>query len=499
MSPKSDDELDIMFLPFVSHGHLLPMVDMAMLFAKLGATATIVTTEANAALFHTKIHRDRVAGSRIRLHTIPWPAAEVGLSPAIQNLSTATPMTMSKVFQVFLMLQPQLRGLIHEMRPDCIISDVFYPWTSDVAAELGIPRLAFNGSSYFGYCAEQCMKEHKPHLEVESNNEKFKLPGLPDVVEMMRSELPSWIAREDDFSRLLDVIRESEKRCYGMLMNSFYELEGSYEEHLNKIIGIKTWSIGPVSLLANKEIEDKESRGGNPNIQTTNLLQWLNEKEPNSVLYINFGSLVQMNPNQLTEIAHAIQESSQNFIWVIKKNSKDDDEDDIVNKGLPKGFEERMSKTKKGLIIKGWAPQLMILEHKSVGGFLTHCGWNSILEGISSGLPMITWPLFAEQFYNEKLLVEVVKIGVGVGSKKWWYLGEEEQEIIKREEIGKAIAFLMGESVEALEMRKRAREMGEAAKTSVNCGGASHINLVSLFKELQETKLKRVVNGQKNT
>lgn len=254
-----------------------------------------------------------------------------------------------------------------------------------------------------------------------------------------------------------------------------------------------------MSLLANKEIEDKESRGGNPNIQTTNLLQWLNEKEPNSVLYINFGSLVQMNPNQLTEIAHAIQESSQNFIWVIKKNSKDDDEDDIVNKGLPKGFEERMSKTKKGLIIKGWAPQLMILEHKSVGGFLTHCGWNSILEGISSGLPMITWPLFAEQFYNEKLLVEVVKIGVGVGSKKWWYLGEEEQEIIKREEIGKAIAFLMGESVEALEMRKRAREMGEAAKTSVNCGGASHINLVSLFKELQETKLKRVVNGQKNT
>lgn len=79
------------------------------------------------------------------------------------------------------------------------------------------------------------MKEHKPHLEVESNNEKFKLPGLPDVVEMMGSELPSWIAREDDFSRLLDVIRESEKRCYGMLMNSFYELEGSYEEHLNKV------------------------------------------------------------------------------------------------------------------------------------------------------------------------------------------------------------------------------------------------------------------------
>ncbi|XP_031737234.1 soyasapogenol B glucuronide galactosyltransferase-like [Cucumis sativus] len=363
-------------------------------------------------------------------------------------------MKMTKVFQAFLMLQPQLVDLIHEMQPDCIVSDVFYPWTSDVAAELRIPRLAFNGSSFFSYCAEQCIKEHKPHLEVESNNEKFKLPGLPDVIEMVRSELPSWITRHkpDGFSQLLDVIRESEKRCYGMLMNRFHELEASYEEHLNKIIGIKTWSIGPVSLLANNEIEDKESRGGNPNIQTTNLLQWLNEKEPNSVLYINFGSLIQMSRNQITEIAHAIQESSQSFIWVIKKNDEDND-DDIVNKGLQKGFEERMSRTKKGLIIKGWAPQLMILEHKSVGGFLTHCGWNSILEGISSGLPMITWPLFAEQFYNEKLLIEVVKIGVGVGSKKWWHLGEEP-EIIKREEIGKAIAFLMGESVEALEMRE---------------------------------------------
>lgn len=256
---------------------------------------------------------------------------------------------------------------------------------------------------------------------------------------------------------------------------------------------MKTWSIGPVSLLANKEVEDKECRGGNPSIQTTNLLQWLNEKEPNSVLYISFGSLVQMNPNQISEIAHAIRESAQNFIWVIKRNDDDDDIEKakLIDEGLPKGFEEDMIKSKKGLIIRGWAPQLMILEHESIGGFLTHCGWNSILEGVSSGLPMITWPLFAEQFYNEKLLVEVVKIGVGVGSKKWWFVGEEKQEIVKREDIGKAMAFLMGGNVKALEIRKRAKEMGEAARRAVNCGGFSHINLLSLFKELQQLKLTR--------
>lgn len=250
--------------------------------------------------------------------------------------------------------------------------------------------------------------------------------------------------------------------------------------------GIKTWSIGPVSLFANKEAQDKEYRGGNPSIKATQLLQWLNEKEPNSVLYISFGSLVQMKPDQILEIAHAIKESGRDFIWVMKNNDNDNNKDAV--EGFPKGFEENMMKTKKGLIIRGWAPQLMILEHAAVGGFVTHCGWNSILEGVSSGLPMITWPVFAEQFYNEKLLIDVLKIGVGVGSKKWWDVGKETEEIvIKREEIGKAVAFLMGEK--GMEMRKRAREMGEAAKRAVSCGGLSHINLVSLFKELQHMKL----------
>lgn len=140
------------------------------------------------------------------------------------------------------MLQPQLEDLIHEMRPDCIVADIFYPWTTKVAAELGIPRLAFNGSSFFGYCAEECIKEHKPHLEVQSNSDKFKLPGLPDVIEMTKSQLPSWITTQDGFSRFLDGIKESERQCYGIIMNSFYELESSYEEHMNKVNNSKHYN-----------------------------------------------------------------------------------------------------------------------------------------------------------------------------------------------------------------------------------------------------------------
>ena len=88
---------------------------------------------------------------------------------------------------------------------------------------------------------------------------------------------------------------------------------------------------------------------------------------------------------------------------------------------LPDVFEDIIKDSKKGLVIRGWAPQLLILEHGAVGGFMTHCGWNSMLEGVCSGVPMITWPLSAEQFYNEELITNVLGIGVQVGSIEWVY------------------------------------------------------------------------------
>lgn len=249
----------------------------------------------------------------------------------------------------------------------------------------------------------------------------------------------------------------------------------------------------------NKDFSDKAERGNN-NVDErcySNcdfLLNWLNSKEQNSVLYVCFGSLTRFPTIQLVEIAHGLEASEHPFIWVVlnKKENSDDDEDiDKENEGFLERFEERMKESQKGLVIREWAPQMLILEHPALGGTVTHCGWNSIVEAVTAGLPMITWPLFAEQFYNEKLLTEVVRIGVSVGVKKWsfdwWHI---EKEVVKRDKVEKVVRFLMSHEEEALEMRKRVKKLSEAAKVAVESGGSSQSNLTALINELKSLKIQ---------
>jgi abscisate beta-glucosyltransferase len=154
------------------------------------------------------------------------------------------------------------------------------------------------------------------------------------------------------------------------------------------------------------------------------------------------------------------------------------------------GFEERMKEMDKGLIFKGWVPQLLILEHDAVGGFLTHCGWNSTLEGVCAGVPMITWPLSAEQFTNEKLVTDVLKIGVQVGSREWSW-DEERKELVGREKVEFAVKKLMVKSEEVEEMRRIVRHIAENAKRAVEKSGSSYADIESLIQELKFCRLAK--------
>ena len=151
---------------------------------------------------------------------------------------------------------------------------------------------------------------------------------------------------------------------------------------------------------------------------------------------------------------------------------------------VSRSFEERVKD--RGLIIRGWAPQVLILSHPSVGGFLTHCGWNSTLESVCAGVPMITWPQFAEQFINEKLVVQVLGTGVGVGVDSVVHVGEEDMSgvKVKREDVKKAIEKAMDDGIEGHERRKRAKELGKIASNAIKEGGSSYLNLTMLIQDI---------------
>lgn len=487
---------------------MIPMVDMARVFAKHGddVDVTIIVTKANAAVINKNIDGDFNAGRHhnIRTHVLPFPSAEVGLPEGIESFSSEnSDETNAAIHQAQLLLRKPMEQVFYDMRPDCIVADLFYPWTLEVANQLGIPRLAFRGGSYFSLCAEHSVRLHYNSSSSNShdNDDVVSLLGLPHKIEMLTSQLPEWSKTTTSFTAIMDRLRETEEKSYGILMNSFHELESAYEEHYKTTMGLKAWSIGPVCFWANRDSSHKAHHrfksvadGDDNDHHHHELMDWLNSKQKNSVVYVSFGSGTKLSAAQIKELAHGLETSGHPFIWVVRKEAE--------QALTPEGFEERIrtESNNRGLIIKGWAPQLLILDHPATGGMVTHCGWNSILEGVNAGLPMITWPVFAEQFYNEKLVKDVLRIGIGVGVKQWNDLGKVPKEVVKSEDISKAVRFLMATHDEYdgeragnnnKEMRMRVSKLQNQAKMALEIGGSSHANLMALIHDLNSLKSMR--------
>ncbi|KAF8395302.1 hypothetical protein HHK36_019245 [Tetracentron sinense] len=483
MAPP-DNQLHFVLIPLMAQGHMIPMTDMARLFAQRGVMVTLVTTPLNAFRFQTTIDRATKSGLQIRLIQLRFPCAEAGLPEGCENLDALPSTDMIKQFLAATsMLQQPLEQLLGELQPlpSCIISDNTLPWTSHIARNLHIPRLIFHGMSCFTLLCTRNLLLYKVHESVTSESEAFVVPGMPDRIEFTKAQLPPTLHIPSDFQDVVDQMREAELTAYGVVVNSFYELEPGYVKEYQKAKGNKVWCIGPVSLC-NKETVDKVERGNKASIDENQCLKWLDSKEPNSVVYACLGSLSRLRPSQLIELGLGLEASNRPFIWVIGDQNKSSD----FSKWLSEeGFEERTRG--RGLLIRGWAPQVLILSHPAMGGFLTHCGWNSTLEGVCAGVPMITWPLFSEQFYNEKIAVQIWRIGVRVGVESSVPWGEGEKAVgvlVKREEVKEAVEALMDEGEEGKERRKRARDLQEMAKKAMEVEGSSHLSMTLLIKDI---------------
>nr|BBQ05022.1 chalcononaringenin 2'-O-glucosyltransferase [Dianthus caryophyllus] len=478
--------LHVVFFPLMAAGHMIPTLDIAKLFAAHHVKTTIVTTPLNAPTFLKPLQSYTNIGPPIDVQVIPFPAKEAGLPEGVENFEHFTSDEMSlKFLKAAELLEEPLIQVLERCKPkaDCLVADMLLPFATEVAAKFDIPRLVFHGSCCFALSVMDAFIKYQPHKDVSNDDEEFVIPHLPHEIKITRMQLNEGVKQNKQDSMWMDVLGralESEIKSYGVIVNSFYELEAEYADFYRKVMGRKMWQIGPVSLC-NRENEAKFQRGKDSSIDENACLKWLDSKKPNSVIYVCFGSLTEVSLLQLHEIAKGLQASEQDFIWVIRRSNTNGEETEDI---FPKGFEERTKG--KGLIIKGWAPQVLILDHEAVGGFVTHCGWNSTLEGISCGVPMVTWPAFAEQFYIEKLVTEILKTGIPVGSKHW---NRTIECNVKWEDIKEVVRRLMIEE-EGVKIRSRALKLKNMARKAIDEGGSSYVELTSLIQELSNYKLK---------
>ncbi|KAI3696725.1 hypothetical protein L6452_29233 [Arctium lappa] len=483
--------LHFVLFPLMAQGHMIPMVDIARLSAQRGATVTIITTPVNANRFRSIIDRAIEAKLKIRVLELELQLAKVGLPEGCENFDLLPSASLKpNLFDAMAMLEEPAEIAITGLSPppSCIISDSGFPWTTDVANRLNIPRLVFYGPGCFAFLCIHIVMNTNILDEVGSDSDYFVLPGLPDRIEVTKPQASGWgIADSKRSQEMLDRMREAGKATYGIVVNSFEELEPKYVEEFAKAKGKKVWCIGPVSLC-NKSILDITERGKKAAINERECLKWLDSRESGSVVYVCLGSLSHTCTEQSVELALGLELSNVPFIWFTRH------ETDEFERWISKeGYEERIKD--RGLIVRGWAPQILILSHHAIGGFMTHCGWNSTLEGISAGIPMVTWPHFAEQFLNERFIIDVLKIGVRIGAEVPVSFGEQDkiEVTVKMEDVKKAVEGLMNDEEESKSRRRRAKELGEMAKRAMEDGGSSNLNMTSMIQAITEKLAKNVV------
>ncbi|KAJ3695299.1 hypothetical protein LUZ60_000676 [Juncus effusus] len=505
MDTQTHDPLHILFFPFLAHGHLLPSADVARLFALRGVRCTILTTPSNESVIRPTVDQtnqtlNQANENLIRenentdmyhfvpssIALIPFPSAEVGLPIGLENASDITSNDIrERYIRAIFLLEKPFEQALKDFRPDAVVSDTFFPFSADVAIRFGIPRIVFNGMGLFARCARETVLQSLESFPLDI--ETVSIPGLPHRLELLRTQImASFKHKEDiDFHKMNS---ESDARSYGEIVNSFFELEPDYAVHLREVIGRRAWVIGPVSLKT-EDVADKSCRwrgGDKAAIDMEELLSWLDNKPAHSVIYVSFGTLSNFSSEQLREIALALEQGESDFIWVVKDANIEGSDD-----WMPTEFEESMKREKKGLIIRGWAPQVLILNHQAVGGFVTHCGWNSTVEAISAGLPMVTWPLSSDQIYNEKLIVEILRIGVAIGAKQ---MGKsfEAKQFVDATTIKDIIGKVMGGGVEEVEaMKQRAKELKEKARKALLKDGSSYVDLENLLEELKAMRNRK--------
>ncbi|GAB4831859.1 hypothetical protein Ancab_005875 [Ancistrocladus abbreviatus] len=438
----------LVFFPLPLQGHLNPMFELANILYSKGFSISIIHTHFNS----------------------PNPAKHVNFSfhPIPDGLQESRA-SMEDVIDLLCTINKTcvvpFRDCLAQMLSDafkepivCLITDAMWHFTQAVADSLKLPRLVLrtsNISSFVIFAAVPLLRQ-KGYLPIQDSRLEEPIPELPPL---KVKDIPAASTRYPEaVYELISRMCGETKASHGLIFNSFEELEDHSLSIIRRDFGIPVFPVGPfhkcVHTTSSSLLTPEQS-----------CISWLNTQAPKSVLYVSFGSIATIDETEFLEIAWGLANSKQPFLWVVRPGLV------LGSEGAHPLSNELLELVAGRAHIVKWAPQLEVLAHPAVGGFLTHGGWNSTLESICEGVPLICRPFFGDQPGNSSYVTDVWKIGLRLERK------------LERVQVENAIRRLMVEK-EGEEMRERIKRLKEKASLCFVEGGCSNKSLESLVSHI---------------
>ncbi|KAL9397003.1 hypothetical protein Peur_011256 [Populus x canadensis] len=444
---QTDAPAHVAILPSPGMGHLIPLVELAkrLVHQHNFSITFVIPTDGST----SKAQRSVLGSLPSAIHSVFLPPVNLSDLPEDVKIETTISLTVARSL-------PSLRDVFRSLvdggaRVVALVVDLFGTDAFDVAREFNVSPYIFFPStamalSLFFYLPKL---DEMVSCEYREMQEPVKIPGclpihggeLLDPTQDRKNDAYKWLLYHTKRYRMAE----------GVMVNSFMDLEKGALKALQEVEPGKP-TVYPVGPLVNMD-----SSAG---VEGSECLRWLDDQPHGSVLFVSFGSGGTLSLDQITELALGLEMSGQRFLWVVRSPN-----DEVSNATffsvdshkdpfdfLPKGFSDRTKG--RGLAVPSWAPQPQVLSHGSTGGFLTHCGWNSTLESVVNGVPLIVWPLYAEQKMNAWMLTKDIKVALRPKAS--------ENGLIGREEIANAVRGLM-EGEEGKRVRNRMKDLKEAA------------------------------------